>query len=130
MLFFLSLCSFGRQWTTGINIDIIILLLYDNSVINLDYYQTFTICHEFTDFSSKGCTCNSFKGHCEYYMLIHNVFYHQTSCPLFILFSKLHKIEIDFEISTSKHISITKSGVVEDWFKELEQWTITYFDCF
>ena len=24
-------------------------------------------------------------------ILIHNVFYHQTSCPLFILFSKLHK---------------------------------------
>jgi len=37
-------------------------------------------------------------------MLIHNVFYHQTSCPLFILFSKLHKKGIDFEISTSKQI--------------------------
>ena len=65
--YFLSLCSLGRQWTTGINIDIIILLLYGNSVSNLDYYQTYTICDEFADFSSKGCTCNSFKGHCEYY---------------------------------------------------------------
>ena len=67
MLFFLSLCSLGRQWTTVINIDIIILLLYGNSVINLDYYETYTLCDEYADFSSKGCTCNSFKGHCEYY---------------------------------------------------------------